>query len=46
MNMMPGLGRYPGGGHQPTAVFLPGESPWTGGPGGLQSIGSPRLGHN
>ena len=23
---------------QPTAVFLPGESLWTGGPGGLQSM--------
>ena len=25
---------------QPTPVFLPGESPWTEKPGGLQSIGS------
>ena len=25
---------------QPTSVFLPGESPWTEEPGGLQSIGS------
>ena len=24
---------------QPTSVFLPGESPWTGMPGGLQSTG-------
>ena len=24
---------------QPTPVFLPGESPWTEGPGGLQSTG-------
>ena len=24
---------------QPTPVFLPGESPWTEEPGGLQSIG-------
>ena len=24
---------------QPTAVFLSGESPWTGEPGGLQSMG-------
>ena len=24
---------------QPTPVFLPGESPWTEGPGGLQSLG-------
>ena len=37
-----GLGRSPGGGHgnQPTPVFLPGESPGTEGPGGLQSIES------
>ena len=27
---------------QPTSVFLPGESPWTEEPGGLQSIGSHR----
>ena len=31
---------------QPTPVFLPGESPWTEEPGGLQSIGSQRVGHN
>ena len=30
---------------QPTPVFLPGESPWTEEPGGLQSMGSPRAGH-
>ena len=29
---------------QPTPVFLPGESPWTEEPGGLQSMGSPRVG--
>ena len=28
---------------QPTLVFLPRESPWTGEPGGLQSIGSQRV---
>jgi len=27
---------------QPTPVFLPGESPWTKEPGGLQSTGSPK----
>ena len=32
---IPGLGRSPGGGNQPTPVFLPGESPWTEEPGGL-----------
>ena len=29
-----------------TPVFLPGESPWTEEPGGLQSTGSQRVGHN
>ena len=28
---------------QPTPVFLPGESPWTEEPGGLQSMGSKSL---
>ena len=31
---------------QPTPVFLPGESPWTEEPGGLQIIGSQRVGHD
>ena len=31
---------------QPTPVFLPGESPWTEEPGGLQSIGSQNVSHN
>ena len=31
---------------QPTLVFVPGESPWTEEPGGLQSTGSQRVGHN
>ena len=31
---------------QPTPVFLPGESPWTKRPGGLQFMGSQRVGHN
>ena len=29
---------------QPTPVFLPGESPWTEEPGGLQSIASQKVG--
>ena len=38
---IPGLGRFPGGrAWQLTPVFLPGESPWTEEPGGLQSVGS------
>ena len=31
---------------QPTPVFLPAESPWTEEPGGLQSMGSQRVGHD
>ena len=31
---------------QPTPVFLPGESLWTEEPGGLQSMGSQRAGHD
>ena len=30
---------------QPTPVFLPGESPWTEEPGGLQSMGPQRVRH-
>ena len=30
----------------PTPVFLPGESPWTEEPGGLQSMGSQRVRHD
>ena len=31
---------------QPTPIFLPGEFPWTEEPGGLQSMGSQRVGHD
>ena len=31
---------------QPTPVFLPGGSPWTEEPGGLESTGSQRVGHS
>ena len=31
---------------QPTTVFLPGESPWIEELGGLQSMGSQRVGHD
>ena len=30
----------------PTPVFLPGESPWTEEPGGLQPMGSQRVRHD
>ena len=40
-----GLGRSPGGGSwQATPGILPGESPWTEEPGGLQSVESQRAG--
>ena len=45
LGMIPGLGKSPGGAWQPTLVFLPGESPWTEKPIGLQSIGSQGVGH-
>ena len=46
LGSIPGLERSPGEGHgNPTPGFLPGESPWTGEPGGLQSMGSQRVGH-
>ena len=31
---------------QPTPVFLPGESPWTEEPGGIQFVGLQRVGHD
>ena len=48
LGSIPGLGRSPGGGHDNplTPVFLPGESPWTEGPGGLHCWGSQRFGHD
>ena len=43
--LIPGSGRFPWRRKwQPTPVFLPGESPEE--PGGLQSMGSQRVGHN
>ena len=40
LDSIPGLGRSPGGrAWQSTPTFLPGQSPWTEEPGGLQSIG-------
>ena len=45
LDSIPGLGRSPGGGHG-NLLKLPGESPWTEDPGGLQSMGSQRAEHN
>ena len=41
LGSVPGLGGSPGRGHG-SPLFLPGESPWTEEPGGLQSMGSQR----
>ena len=41
--LIPGSGRSPGGGHGSILVW---RIPWTEGPGGLQSIGVQRVGHN
>ena len=44
MGSIPGLRKIPWRrAWQPTPVFLPGESPWTEEPGGLQSMGSQRV---
>ena len=44
LDLIPRWGRSPGGGHgNPPHVFLPGESPWTEEPAGLQSMGSQRV---
>ena len=44
LGWIPGLGRSLGGGHG--NPLLSGESPWTEEPGGLQSPGSKRVGHD
>ena len=47
LGLIPGLGRSHGVGNgNPLQVFLPGESPWTEEPGGLQSTGSQRVRHD
>ena len=47
LGLIPGLGRFPWSREwKPTPVFLPRESPWTAEPGGLQSMGSQRVGHD
>ena len=46
MGSIPGLGRYPGGGNSSHFSILVWRIPWTEEPGGIQSIGSPRVGHN
>ena len=47
LGSIPGLGRFPGGGcGNPLQILLPGESPWTEEPGGLQSVGFQRVRHD
>ena len=43
---IPGLGRSPGGGHGNPLSVLASRLPWTEEPGGLQSIGLHRVGHD
>ena len=43
---IPGSGRSPGGGHGNPLQHLAWRIPWTEEPGGLQSIGSQRVGHD
>ena len=46
MGLIPGSGGSPGGGNGPHSSILAWSIPWTEEPGGLQSIGSQRVGHN
>ena len=43
---IPGLGRSPGGGNGNPLQYSCWDSPWTEEPGGLQSRGSQRVGHD
>ena len=44
--MIPGSGRSPGGGNGNPLQYSYLENPIDGGPGGLQSLGSQRVGHD
>jgi len=46
MGSIPGLGRSPEGGNGNPPQYLSWEIPWTEEPGGLQSMGSQRAGHD
>ena len=43
---IPGSGRSPAGGMESQSSTLAWRSPWTEEPGGLQSMGSQRVGHD
>ena len=44
--LVPGFGRSAGGGHETHFSILAQRIPWTEESGGLQPIGSPRVGHD
>ena len=46
MGSIPGLGRSPEGGNGNPPQYLSWEIPWTEEPGGLQSMGLQRAGHD
>ena len=46
LGFIPGWGRSPGGGSGNQSSVLAREVPWTEEPGGLQSTGSQRVGHD
>ena len=46
LGSIPGFDRSPGGRHGKPLSILPRESPWAEEPGGLQSMGSQRVGHD
>ena len=43
---IPGWGRSPGGGNGNPLLYSCLENPWTGEPGGVQSMGSQRVRHD
>ena len=43
--LIPGLGRFPGGGHATRSSIFAWEIPWTEEPGRLQTMGSQRVRH-
>ena len=46
MGLIPGSGRSPGGGHGNPLPYSAWRIPWIEEPGGLQSIGSHRIGYD
>ena len=46
VGVIPGSGKSPGGGHVSPLQYSCLEIPWTVEPGRLQSMGSPRVGHD